>query len=146
MQASHCLAQLTLSSRSPLHAAATRLQARSGETKKKGAGGKFTWGAMLSDASGAPQALDKNDPNYDSDEDAVVKEVALSEGEDDDDEDGPVQSTNSHIVQAVAELKAEVCCRARTRAASHDSVEHCCCCPPPLRPRNASCVITLFWG
>ncbi|MES1920129.1 hypothetical protein MHBO_001844 [Bonamia ostreae] len=38
-----------------------------GNAKKDGAGGKFTWGDIMDDTA-APIAIDKNDPNYDSQE------------------------------------------------------------------------------
>ena len=85
------------------------MQLRGGETKKKGAGGKFTWGAVLSDTSGGPNALDKDDPNYDSADDAIVQEVVMTDGEDDEGMADSGQQTSSRIVQAVAELKLEVC-------------------------------------
>ncbi len=36
-----------------------------GRTKKSGAGGKYTWGAQLI-PDGDEEAVDQNDPNYDS--------------------------------------------------------------------------------
>lgn len=104
---------------------------RSGsEAKKRGAGGKFTWGAMLSDTTATPPPCDRADPNYDSDEDAVVREVPLSGGggastgaatsdggADDGASDGAEidegERTHSAIVLAVKELKEEVCALAR---------------------------------
>lgn len=47
----------------------------SGATKKGGGGGKFTWGRMLEGELGI-SALDRNDPNYDSDEEAAVIKAA----------------------------------------------------------------------
>ncbi len=44
------------------------LPAGTGKTKKSGAGGKFTWGSMLTDGDEAAGALDRNDPNYNSGE------------------------------------------------------------------------------
>jgi len=46
-----------------------------GLPKKKGAGGKGVWGAEMDQDGGA--YLDKNDPNYDSDQDAEVVPPAL---------------------------------------------------------------------
>lgn len=43
----------------------------SGGTKKGGGGGKYTWGALLQQEEGV-SALDRNDPNYDSEEDQAV--------------------------------------------------------------------------
>jgi Hyaluronan / mRNA binding family len=43
-----------------------------GLPKKNGAGGKGVWGAA-EEQSGVPAALDKNDPNYDSDEDEAFE-------------------------------------------------------------------------
>lgn len=44
-----------------------------GKVKKGGAGGKFTWGNMMTDQETQLQgSLDKNDPNYDSEEDKTV--------------------------------------------------------------------------
>jgi hypothetical protein len=85
------------------------VQPKSGEAKKKGGGGKFTWGAMLTDMTAEPKALDRNDPNYDSDEDAIVQEVAMSGDEDEDRFDNNLlYHSSSRIVQAVENLKAEV--------------------------------------
>eukprot|EP00879_Flechtneria_rotunda_P004521 GHRR01004776.1.p1 GENE.GHRR01004776.1~~GHRR01004776.1.p1 ORF type:complete len:295 (+),score=104.22 GHRR01004776.1:159-1043(+) len=44
----------------------------SGATKKGGGGGKFTWGSLLEGEEGV-SALDRNDPNYDSDEERAVQ-------------------------------------------------------------------------
>lgn len=46
-------------------------QKGTGATKKGGGGGKYTWGALLQQEEGV-SALDRNDPNYDSDEDQAV--------------------------------------------------------------------------
>ena len=79
------------------------LQARGGTTKKKGSGGKFTWGSMLADA-GTPRKLDRNDPMYDSEEDAVLRTASDGDsGVASDDEASP-----SRIVQLVTKLKADV--------------------------------------
>ena len=143
------------------------VQAKSGLTKKKGAGGKFTWGNVLTDDAGglqvrfvhhevqrngrymcpelhqelcsatfttqpwrlrfvfalvrsAPhyymmsrlkvcfeQALDRNDPNYDSDQDAVLREAADSDGSNDE-ASADMARSHSRIVQVVTQLKADV--------------------------------------
>lgn len=44
----------------------------SGATKKGGAGGKFTWGNVLAHGEEGVSALDRRDPNYDSDEERHV--------------------------------------------------------------------------
>ena len=53
------------------------------------------------------QALDRNDPNYDSDQDAVLREATDSDGGDD---ELSVDMARSHsrIVQVVTQLKADV--------------------------------------
>lgn len=88
-----------------------------GAAKKGGGGGKFTWGSMLSEAAApVPGALDRNDPNYDSEEDAEVKETFRSavprphDADDDDDDAGyePVYQSQSRIVQAVMKYKADI--------------------------------------
>lgn len=83
-----------------------------GAAKKKGGGGKFTWGQVLSEAGPAPQALDRNDPNYDSDEEpsTVLREVALTDEEDGDEAVGQMERGHSRIVQVVNGLKADVRC------------------------------------
>lgn len=45
--------------------------------KKGGAGGKYTWGALLSSGfDGAPSpVLDRNDPNYESGDDQEVEKM-----------------------------------------------------------------------
>lgn len=43
----------------------------SGASKKGGGGGKFTWGSLLEGEDGVT-ALDRNDPNYDSDEERAA--------------------------------------------------------------------------
>lgn len=43
-----------------------RKGAGTGKAKKSGAGGKFTWGSMLTDGDEGSEALDRNDPNYNS--------------------------------------------------------------------------------
>ena len=94
------------------------MQPKGGDAKKKGGGGKFTWGAVFSESADGPQALDKNDPNYDSDEDAVLREAALASDEDgggggaggggDAAYQAGFYQSSSRIVQAVDDLKAEV--------------------------------------
>lgn len=118
-----------------LKSPSTRLQPKSGDAKKKGGGGKFTWGAVLSEPTDGPQALDKNDPNYDSDEDAVLREAALPEdGEGGGAHQHGLYHSGSRIVQAVDDLKAEVrsawyCApaRAAARRASADTTRLRCC-------------------
>jgi hypothetical protein len=91
----------------PHHESTFAVQVKNGTAKKGGAGGKFTWGKVLADDSGGgPQALDKDDPNYDSGEDAVMREAALST--DGDDSGAEMERGQSRIVQAVAQLKADV--------------------------------------
>jgi hypothetical protein len=80
------------------------LQTTSQAAKKGGAGGKFTWGDAFSETS--TPALDKGDPNYDSDADADVREVDVNDEDEGDYE--PAQS-RSRIVQQVMEYKTEVC-------------------------------------
>ncbi|WIA38524.1 hypothetical protein OEZ86_001845 [Tetradesmus obliquus] len=65
----------------------------SGATKKGGAGGKFTWGRMLEGEEGV-SALDRNDPNYDSDEERSVLMAA--------------NSSHSRVQAEVAAYKQEV--------------------------------------
>ncbi len=43
-----------------------------GEAKKGGSGGKFTWGSVYTDSREASGAVDRNDPNYDSEDENVV--------------------------------------------------------------------------
>jgi hypothetical protein len=92
---------------------------RSGETKKKGAGGKFTWGSVLAEAGDAVTVIDKDDPNYDSEDDPVRRakddvSAALattggeSAQEDEMTDDEGAFVSKSKIVQAVNELKEEV--------------------------------------
>jgi hypothetical protein len=64
---------------------------------------------MLTESTAEPKALDKDDPNYDSDEDAIVQEVNTSGDEYDDRYDNNLlYHSSSRIVQAVENLKAEV--------------------------------------
>lgn len=90
------------------------MQLRSGETKKKGAGGKFTWGSVLSEAAdgGDSAALDRNDPNYDSEEEAsraASAAQARAAAADDGDGDVPAALPGTRgIVQAVSKLKGDV--------------------------------------
>lgn len=52
-----------------------------GKPKKGGAGGKYTWGAVLAeDQDGV--AVDHNDPNYDSDEDGMPVSLQYEFAED----------------------------------------------------------------
>lgn len=44
----------------------------SGAAKKHGGGGKFTWGSIYTNRDTAETALDRNDPNYDSEEERGV--------------------------------------------------------------------------
>lgn len=57
----HCQQKLTAS-----HPRRASFSAGTGRTKKSGAGGKFTWGSMLTDGEEATGAMDRNDPNYNS--------------------------------------------------------------------------------
>lgn len=82
------------------------MQGGSGVPKKGGGGGKFTWGDAFSEAS--TPAIDKGDPNYDSDDDADVREVEADE--EDEAEYEPCAQSRSRIVQAVMEYKNEVRC------------------------------------
>ncbi|GAB4818113.1 hypothetical protein N2152v2_005159 [Parachlorella kessleri] len=43
-----------------------------GKAKKSGAGGKFTWGKLVTDGEEEGGAMDRNDPNYNSEEEASV--------------------------------------------------------------------------
>lgn len=45
----------------------------SGQAKKGGAGGKFTWGDAIKDGQDIVASLDRNDPNYDSEEEENVR-------------------------------------------------------------------------
>ncbi|KAK9828666.1 hypothetical protein WJX72_001404 [[Myrmecia] bisecta] len=47
----------------------SRMGKGSGKTKKGGAGGKFTWGSPLLDDDRVTASVDRNDPNYSSDDD-----------------------------------------------------------------------------
>ena len=51
----------------------------SGKAKKDGAGGKFTWGSMFENQSLDYQhSLDKNDPNWDSGDEALLDDGSIS--------------------------------------------------------------------
>eukprot|EP00892_Ulva_mutabilis_P003777 jgi/Ulvmu1/1771/UM118_0010.1 len=105
---------------------------RSGETKKKGAGGKFTWGAMLSEAAvggDAPPALDRNDPNYDSEEDAAraAADALAAAAATDDDAPAPAVPGSSPIVQAVNKLKEDIMELLREYLESGDAAEAGAC-------------------
>ena len=95
----------------PIHGAAGDRKSKqpkgSGGAKKGGGGGKYTWGSMLANSQEDARdgALDKNDPNYDSDADADIREVEIDG--DSEEEYEPVRS-RSKIVQAVMEYKDEV--------------------------------------
>lgn len=62
-----------------------------GQAKKGGGGGKFTWGDAIRDGQDAVSSLDRNDPNYDSE-----------------DEDDVRYRTNQKLQQEVMDYKTEV--------------------------------------
>ena len=53
-----------------------------GKAKKGGAGGKYTWGGMLTEDQDGNVATDHNDPNYDSDEDGMAVSLQYEYAED----------------------------------------------------------------
>mmetsp|Transcript_37781 Transcript_37781/g.95570 ORF Transcript_37781/g.95570 Transcript_37781/m.95570 type:complete len:712 (-) Transcript_37781:372-2507(-) len=52
--------------RKPRHSG--KVHGGTGGPKKAGGGGRFTWGSIMTDGEKQPGAMDKNDPNYDSEE------------------------------------------------------------------------------
>lgn len=50
----------------------SRMGKGTGAPKKGGGGGKYTWGTILEGGEGSPAAIDKNDPNYNSEEEQKV--------------------------------------------------------------------------
>ncbi|GAX79614.1 hypothetical protein CEUSTIGMA_g7055.t1 [Chlamydomonas eustigma] len=64
---------------------------RGGGSKKDGGSGKFTWGSIFTNGDHAERILDRNDPNYDSDEERVV-----------------VLKQQDHVRDRVLEYKSEV--------------------------------------
>ncbi|KAF6262938.1 armadillo-type protein [Scenedesmus sp. NREL 46B-D3] len=81
----------------------------SGATKKGGAGGKFTWGRLLEGEEGV-SALDRNDPNYDSDEERSVLMAA--------------NTSHSRVQAEVAAYKQEVTAIVEEYFSSGDTMGH----------------------
>lgn len=125
------------------------MQLRSGETKKKGAGGKFTWGAVLTeDSADAAAALDRNDPNYDSEDDAVRAAADARAAVALDDRASPPAPVpgSSPIVQAVNKLKEDV--RPLPHRPQSPAVAHLPRCfkhPPPAHRPLAICASLSPW-
>ena len=53
--------------------------AGTGKAKKSGAGGKFTWGKLVTDGDEEGGAMDRNDPNYNSGEQGTALHLRQSE-------------------------------------------------------------------
>ncbi|KAF8061907.1 MRF1 [Scenedesmus sp. PABB004] len=79
----------------------------SGATKKGGGGGKFTWGRLLEGEEGV-SALDRHDPNYDSDEERAAVILAAA------------NPARSRIAAEVAAYKQEITAIAEEYFASGD--------------------------
>lgn len=81
--------------------------AGTGRAKKSGAGGKFTWGSMLTDGDEAGGAMDRNDPNYNSGEPLSLVAWQCNRG------GGAEGSWCSQVVENCRRRAAwESCCRA----------------------------------